>query len=219
MKTILVYLLQMIITSGILYGYYHFFLRNKIFHRYNRYYLLMVVVISIVIPFLNIPVYFTNEDTDNSFVMQTLSVIASPAQEETTISVVAQSTQTGYNWFSWQNIFYAVYFLIAIAFITRILLSVRKIKIISKNYPSEKIGDINFVNTTEPGTPFSFFKWLFWNKEIELQSEKGEQIFRHELFHIQQQHSADIVFIETITAVGLVQSVFPLDKKRTESYS
>jgi N-acetylmuramoyl-L-alanine amidase len=207
----------MIIASGILYGYYHFFLRNKNFHRYNRYYLLMVVVISIVIPFLNIPVYFTNDDTDNSFVMQTLSVIASPAEEGTTIPVFVQSAQTSYNWFSWQNIFYVVYFLIAIAFITRILLSVRKIRIISRNYPSEKIGDINFVNTTEPGTPFSFFKWLFWNKEIELQSEKGEQIFRHELFHIQQQHSADIVFIETITAIGWFNPFFHLIKKELKA--
>jgi TonB-dependent SusC/RagA subfamily outer membrane receptor len=217
MKTILVYGLQMIIASGILYGYYHFFLRNKNFHRYNRYYLLMAVVISIGIPFLNIPVYFTNENTDNSFVMQTLSVIASPAEEETTVSVIAHPTQTGYTWFTWQNIFYALYFLIAIVFVTRILLSVRKIRIISRNYPSEKIGDINFVNTTEPGTPFSFFKWLFWNKEIELQSEKGEQIFRHELFHIQQQHSADIVFIETITAIGWFNPFFHLIKKELKA--
>lgn len=217
MKTILVYLLQMIVASGILYSYYHFFLRNKNFHRYNRYYLLMVVVISIVIPFLNIPVYFTNENTDNSFVMQTLRVIASSAEEETTISVVGQSTQTAYNWFSWQNIFYAVYFLVAIAFVTRILLSIRKIRVISKNYPNEKIGDINFVNTTEPGTPFSFFKWLFWNKEIELQSEKGEQIFRHELFHIQQQHSVDIVFMETVTAIAWFNPFFHLIKKELKA--
>ncbi|TMI63604.1 MAG: hypothetical protein E6H07_12565 [Bacteroidetes bacterium] len=217
MKPLLVYLLQMIIASGILYCYYHFFLRNKNFHRYNRYYLLMAVVISIVIPFLNIPVYFTNENTDNSFLMQTLGIITPPAEEEATISVVAQSTQTRYNWFSWQNIFYTLYFLIAIAFITRILLSVRKIRIISKNYPSEKIGDINFVNTTEPGTPFSFFKWLFWNKEIELQSEKGEQIFRHELFHIQQLHSADIVFLESIAAIAWFNPFFHMIKKELKA--
>src|SRR5436190_12717360 len=170
MKPLLVYLLQMIIASGILYCYYHFFIRNKNFHCYNHYYLLIAVVISIVIPFLNIPVYITNENTNNSFLMQTHAIITPPAEEEATISVVAQSTQTRYNWFSWQNIFYTLYFLIAIAFITRILLSVRKIRIISKNYPSEKIGDINFVNTTEPVTPFSFFIWLFCIQDIELQS-------------------------------------------------
>ena len=217
MKTILVYLLQMIIASGILYSYFHFFLRNKKFHRYNRYYLLMAVVVSITIPFFNIPVYFTPESVDNSFVLQTLNIIASPAvNEETTVAFV-QSVQPAYNWLSWQNIFYAVYFLTAIVFITRIIFSVRKIKIISRNYPSEKIGDIHFINTTEPGTPFSFFKWLFWNKNIELQSEKGEQIFRHELFHIQQKHSSDIVFIETITALGWLNPFFHLIKKELKA--
>ncbi len=44
-ETLLFYLLQLVIASGILYGYYHFFLRNKKFHQYNRYYLLAATVI------------------------------------------------------------------------------------------------------------------------------------------------------------------------------
>ena len=47
MKPILYYLVQVIIASGILYGYYHLALRNKRFHRYNRFYLLAATVISI----------------------------------------------------------------------------------------------------------------------------------------------------------------------------
>ena len=77
MKTLLFYLLQVIVTSGILYGYYHFALRNKKFHRYNRFYLLAATILSITIPFLNIPVYFTQTETESSFVLQTLTVISS----------------------------------------------------------------------------------------------------------------------------------------------
>ena len=46
MKATLLYLLQVIIASGLLYGYYHFFLRNNRFHQYNRFYLLLSSVVQ-----------------------------------------------------------------------------------------------------------------------------------------------------------------------------
>ena len=82
MKPVLFYLAEVIIISDILYGYYHFLLRNKKFHNYNRYYLLSAVVISIVIPFLNIPVYFTQQQTEPSTLLHTLTVISGSGFEE-----------------------------------------------------------------------------------------------------------------------------------------
>src|SRR5258708_4083792 len=76
MNSLLYYLLQVIICSGILYGYYHFALRNKKFHLYNRYYLLTAVGLSIIIPFLNIPVYFITSAEKPSIVLQTLAIIS-----------------------------------------------------------------------------------------------------------------------------------------------
>ena len=60
MKSLFYYLIQVMVSSGVLYGYYHFVLRNKKFHSYNRFYLLAATIISFLVPFLNIPVYFTN---------------------------------------------------------------------------------------------------------------------------------------------------------------
>src|SRR4026208_539397 len=79
MNQLFFYLLQVIAASGLLYGYYHLALRNKKFHRYNRFYLLMAVVISSLIPFLNVPVYFSQAETESSVVLQTLQVISSPS--------------------------------------------------------------------------------------------------------------------------------------------
>ena len=66
MSALLNYLVQVIAISGILYGYYHFALRNKRFHQYNRFYLLLSTVLSLAIPFLNIPIYFTNAEKETS---------------------------------------------------------------------------------------------------------------------------------------------------------
>ena len=80
-------------------------------------------------------------------------------------------------------------------------------------YPGEKIDNIRFINTNEPATPFSFFRWLFWNNKIELNSDNGQQIFRHELFHIRQKHSWDIIITELITILFWMNPFFHLIKK------
>lgn len=216
MKTLLFYLLQVIVASGILYGYYHLALRNKKFHRYNRFYLLAAFVISILVPFINIPVYFTSAATDSSFILQTLTVISSPGSEEV-ITPVIYAPVVKASWFTWQNLTYIFYALVALLVLIRILFSLKRIRFIIRNNPSEKLENIHFVNTNEPGTPFSFFRWLFWNRKIELQSEKGGQIFRHELFHIQQKHSRDIIFMELLMVIFWINPFFHLLKKEVKA--
>jgi N-acetylmuramoyl-L-alanine amidase len=209
MKTILLYLLQVIISSGILYGYYHFFLRNKKFHQYNRYYLLLAMVISISIPFLRIPVYFDSAETE-PMLSKTLTVFSYGNFEEDT---VAGTISPGSGWFGWKNILSSLYVLMAVFLLTRFCVALIRIVRLVKIYPGEKVDNIRFINTSEPSTPFSFFRWLFWNNKIELNSDNGQQIFRHELFHIREKHSWDIIFTEIITILFWLNPFFHLIKK------
>ena len=219
MKPILFYLLQVIAASGLLYTYYHFALKNKKFHRYNRFYLLMTLVISCLIPFLNIPVYFSQGEAESSVVLQTLQVISSPSLsgETATISPAIQVESIRTSWFTAEKGIYLFYLLILSFFLLRVFISISKIKSIIKRNPVEQLGKIKFINTDEPGTPFSFFRWLFWNRKIELHSEKGEQIFRHELFHIQQKHSWDIILMEIVSTIFWINPFFHLVKKELKA--
>src|SRR5688572_22712393 len=216
MNQLLFYLLQVIAASGLLYGYYHFALRNKKFHRYNRFYLLMAVAVSSLIPFLHIPVYFSANETGSSVVLQTLQVIASPAVEET-ITPVVQTAPVTSTTLDAEKLLYLFYILAILFFFTRFFISLNKIRFIIKKNPVEQIDKIKFINTDEPGTPYSFFRWLFWNRKIELHSEKGQQIFRHELFHIQQKHSWDIIFLELIATIFWINPFFHLIKKEIKA--
>ena len=220
MNQLLFYVLQVIAASGLLYAYYHFALRNKKFHRYNRFYLLAAVIISIIIPFLNIPIYFSESQTDSSVVLQTLQVISSPVVDEpTSQSNSGETTASGISttWFTIENILYFFYILILSFFLLRVLLSLIRIRALIRSNTAEKIDQIEFINTNERGTPFSFFRWLFWNRKIELNSEKGEQIFRHELFHIQQKHSWDTMFMEMISTIFWINPFFHLMKKELKA--
>lgn len=216
MKGLLYYLLQVIICSGILYGYYHFALRNKKFHLYNRFYLLLASLISVVLPFLNIPVYFAVAQEQPSIILQALTAISSNNNVSIQTALYSVSTTSV---FTFENISKLFYLLIACLLFIRFLQATVYIKRLLGKYVVERIDRIYFINTEEPGTPFSFFKWLFWNKKIDLKSKNGEQIFMHELFHIQQKHSSDVVLMEIVTAIFLGKSFFPFHKKRTKSYS
>lgn len=211
MKSLLFYLLQVVIVSGILYAYYHVALRNKKFHQYNRFYILMAAVASILIPFLNIPVYFTGQDTSSAwlYTLQNLS-------GRQPVIIFVEDGEAGKT-FNWQSVWYVLYTLIGLFGLARVLLSIRKLKKLMREHPAEHLNGIRFINTAEPGTPFSFFRWLFWNNKIELDSQKGEQIFRHEVFHIQQKHSLDIIFMEIVTIVFWINPVFHLMKKELKA--
>ncbi|MDP4262094.1 MAG: N-acetylmuramoyl-L-alanine amidase [Bacteroidota bacterium] len=216
MKPILYYFFQVAVASGILYSYYYLALRNKKFHQYNRFYILSAVIISILIPFLNIPVYFTESETRSSVVLQTLQHITLSTPENEIPVMGAQPVASAFS-FDWNIVWYVIYTLVALLFLLRILFSLKKIKTTIQDNPVEELNGIHFVNTTEPGTPYSFFRWLFWNKKIELRSEKGEQIFRHEVFHIQEKHSLDILFLELVTIFFWVNPFFHLMKKELKA--
>ncbi len=212
MNSLLYYFLQVFAASGLLYGYYHFFLRNNKFHFYNRYYLLLSVVISITIPFLNIPVYFSQQQTESSAVLYRLTLLY-----DSTPVVLSEKPGPAAGFFTLTQLLYSCYLLFCAGFLARIILSINRIRRIRRLHPSQNLDKIIFINTAEPGTPFSFFRWLFWNREIELNTDRGQQVFRHELFHIRQKHSRDTLFMETLTAVFWINPFFHLVKKELKT--
>jgi len=214
MKSIVFYLVQVTAASGILYGYYHFVLRNKKFHHYNRFYLLLAVIVSLFIPFLNIPVYFSESSPAPAVLHSWNLMITGSSIADADIQQVVHPRN---NWFTWQNVSSCFYIFISLLILLRIIFSLNRIRLIIRKNTAEKLDDIHFINTNEPGTPFSFFNWLFWNRNIELRSEKGEQVFRHELFHIQQKHSWDVIFMQLVTMIFWINPFFHLIKKELKA--
>lgn len=185
MLTFAWYLLKVILVSGILFSYYWFALRNRKFHLYNRFYLLAAVVISWVIPVLKINLW---EETQPQ-VINLLTVVANGDR------FVEESN--GYKW-NWNTASLVILVFISAIFLTRLIISIVQMRVLISRNPSSKWNDINFVFTNAEGTPFSFFKYIFWNTEIDLESAEGKQILKHELAHVRERHSADKIFLSIV---------------------
>lgn len=215
MKQFLLYFIQVIISSGILYGFYHFVLRNTLFHKYNRYYLLASVLLSVFVPFLNIPIYFSGNNHTTNGIVNTIFYFGMDQGKEVVVSI--NKSMTKVDGFNWSQILLIAYIFITLLAFLRMIVSLIKITNLKRKYPVEKIDSISFYKTNEPGTPFSFFNALFWNNKIELHSPKGQQIFRHEIFHIRQLHTVDVLFLEMVSALFWINPFFHLIKKETKA--
>lgn len=215
MKQFLLYFIQVIISSGILYGFYHFVLRNTLFHKYNRYYLLASVLLSVFVPFLNIPIYFSGNNHTTNGIVNTIFYFGMDQGKEVVVSI--NKSMTKVDGFNWSQILLIAYIFITLLAFLRMIVSLIKITNLKRKYPVEKIDSISFYKTNEPGTPFSFFYGLFWNNKLELHSPKGQQIFRHEIFHIRQLHTVDVLFLKMVSALFWINPFFHLIKKETKA--
>ena len=212
---ILPFIVKLVVSCGLLYGYYHFFLRNKRFHHYNRFYLLAAAFLSVIIPFLNIPVHLFGGSQQHSALIQTLRVINANGWEEP-VTIYARQNQ----WSNWINLQNSLYFVYIAGLVTGLIILFRSLAWIStlkRKYPHETIDRLKIYATAEPGTPFSFFRSIFWDENISLNDQHGQQIFRHEVFHVKEKHSADVLAMEIICCICWFNPFFHLIKKEIKA--
>ncbi|MEP7238406.1 MAG: N-acetylmuramoyl-L-alanine amidase, partial [Ferruginibacter sp.] len=185
------YMLKVIICSGILFGYYWFFLRNKIFHQYNRFYLLAAMSLSLLLPLLKID--FWQPATQQNQAIRVLQAVSIGDEYMNNVVITAQKN----NW-NFEQFYTLGYWLISIIFFLVMLRTLFLIRTLLKKYPVQRVEDVAFVNTEDDSTPFSFLKYIFWNSSIDIDTSSGRQIFKHEVAHIQQKHTHDKLFVNII---------------------
>src|SRR6266487_3611267 len=104
LQPIAVYLLKLIICSALMVTYYWATLRNKRFHYYNRFYLLLAVIISIIIPLLNLQLVTLKSNNEQA--INVLNIIYAANGE-------VEVPGNGRNLFDWQQWLLILLFLIS----------------------------------------------------------------------------------------------------------
>ena len=202
-------MIELILKSGAisatLFGYYWLFLRNRVFHQWNRGFLLGTVLLAVVMPLVPLPGFFAWAEEATGWRGVLHAVVPGSWGEGGGQGPTVVVPAGGIDWSSY---LYWVYRLVAcwlgfvflreLAFITRLY----------RRYPREWREDVLFLLTQEPGTPFSFLKTIFWHVDIDLASVKGRQMLRHELVHVRQRHSLDLLVLRPLMIVFWVNPFF-----------
>src|SRR5688572_15789229 len=94
MQPIVIYILKSIVCSGILYGYYRVAFYDRINHRFNRFFLLSALAVSLLLPIIKI--YIPGEvEISGSNAVRLLRVVAS---DETSSDEMTMARTTSFNW-------------------------------------------------------------------------------------------------------------------------
>ncbi|SHM89017.1 outer membrane transport energization protein TonB [Chitinophaga jiangningensis] len=195
---LLSYLVKVIICSGILYGYYLAALRNKRFHQWNRYYLLLLPVISLLIPLLKIPLSISE---DNESIVYAYTYRAVEIREHIESNSVP---------FTLPDFLTVAYSLVAFLLLVKLILICIRILRLTRTNPSETVNDYTLVALEKPGSPFSFLSYIFWSKTMPLHDEQGNQMLRHEIVHVKQKHTLDKLYLRTVCSIGWINPFFHL---------
>lgn len=201
MTVLLTYLSKVIICSAVLYGYYYIALRNNRFHQWNRYYLVLITLISLLTPLLKIPL--PGQATESSAV---LSYTARMVNIRETVISANPGISSG-------AVLNTLYMVVIGLLLTRTVISLFRIKNLIRRSQVQEIPPYRFVKNKDIKAPFSFFRYIFWGHETLLNSPEGQQIFKHELVHLQEKHSTDKLFMELVTAVCWINPFFHLIKR------
>jgi beta-lactamase regulating signal transducer with metallopeptidase domain len=188
------YLIQTNLFLALFYGLYWLLLRHETFFQSNRLYLLLSSWLAILIPLLPSPDFV--QDTQ---VVQNLreinplppTVSYQPAQN-TPINQVVE--------IHWQLTDYLllIYFIGVMLLAIRFFLSLFLILRLAFRHHIQRKGRVFWVELPPDNPSFSFLNILFWGSPSKLTDAEKQQILAHELVHIRQWHSLDILLSEVL---------------------
>ena len=207
------YLLKSILCMAILLMVYQFFLEKEKMHRFNRCYLLGSMVFAAAVPLINIKMasqsipaleynYFSlldqgnNQTIDNRVLSQTASALL---QKETTVD--------------WAM---AIIFLYTLIAFMRLLRFTRNIYFIFSSVSKNKLIEYQsakLVLVQERIASYSFLNYIFINEEDYNNRLVENEIITHELTHIRQKHSWDVIFVEMMQVFFWFNPILPFYKK------
>jgi len=140
------------------------------------------IPISFIIPLLNIPSPF----------------LTTPTLESRYISSPIPGVSA--NFLGLGNIICIVYLLGVIFFLIRFGYKIVQLSILIRKYGYQKCVKLKLVYIEEDTAPFSFFHYFFLNK-TNISQHDLLRIIDHELVHINQHHTLDLIIIELLTIV------------------
>jgi N-acetylmuramoyl-L-alanine amidase len=197
METLSLFLLKSIVVSGLLTTWYLLGLRGRRLHQYNRIFLLSILFLSLTIPLLHFQLFSIPRSVSGSLAPVALFV----QPENVAGSNMPSIQQSGASQTDWQIA--AVSTVAGISLVLLAILSVRifKVRRMCRQCAVTQLEGINLVLTDSPKAPFTFLRYVFWNRALPLQDEIDRLIFRHELAHIEQGHTYDKLVCQALTCI------------------
>ena len=194
MGIFLVYILKSAACLAVFYLFYKLLMSRDTFHRFNRFALLGLLVLSSVLPLVEVSV---NRPAPVHETMLTLEQLLLLADVQAEGEVVSQPTTA-----LWVRVALMVYLVGIVFFAIRNLWSLGRLAVLLRYGRLEQLADwlpgrtenVRLVVHNRDIAPFSWMRYIVLSrKDLE---ENGREILIHELAHIRNHHSWDLLLAD-----------------------
>lgn len=193
----LYYLIEANIYLCIFYAFYNFVLKQEPLYTLNRWYLLLSALTSFMLPFFTVnyssPVQQLTMPHTNNIVYDYRPSIVIANQ-----SHLQQNSSSASFWNEDKIVVFMYlavvlyFFMLSFKEIFRLMMLYRRLG----RHQQNKVVYIDLPDTNEE--VFSFFNWLFLHPKM----HKNQAIIAHELVHIKQGHTYDVLFFEFLRCIN-----------------
>jgi hypothetical protein len=194
------FLIKSTICLTVFLSFYHMVLEREKMHQFNRFFLLVSIVISLVIPFVTFEILDIVPEVQHSELPVTALVSFSSTEN--------QEKQNYFPYLIW-----CLYSLIAGILLFRFVIN--SLKLVSKAISNPKIQykNAHLVLIEEETLPHTFLNFIYINFEDYNNRNIEDELYTHELVHVTQKHTLDILFIEFLKAIFWFNPLFIFYKK------
>jgi BlaR1 peptidase M56 len=169
----LYYLLEANLYLILFYGFYRLFLHKETFYGLNRYYLVFSSILSFILPFFQFG--FLKKEIVFNYTGYTQ--IEEPK-----------------SFFNLENVLLMLYLAISTVLILKVLWGLRHIAKLMRSAHKNKEDGITLIEIQNSKMAFSFFNLLFIDPDM----NQKATVLKHEMVHIKQKHSFDILLFELV---------------------
>ncbi|WP_298513371.1 M56 family metallopeptidase [uncultured Kordia sp.] len=174
----IVYFIQVVAFQLLFLLSYDLFLKKETFFNWNRVYLIFSSLISFLLPFIKIESF--QNVVPQEYIVLLPEIVLTPQKAVATI-------EPTWNWF----------LIIGIA-ISSLLFIYKIVQLVKLRFKGRFVKRENYTIIIIPKstTAFSIFRYVFIGEEIH--EEKLEDVLSHELVHIREKHSLDLLYFELL---------------------
>jgi hypothetical protein len=199
MEQVILYIIRSVLVSGVLTAYYLVALRNRKLHDYNRFYLLTVLVVSLVLPLVRIN--WSPFSGLGGSELGRLGGFAGHAGSGggTAGAPAAGRVLAGFGFFAG-----GVSLVLLVVWMSRVLQVYR----LKSRQSVSRMGGYDLIETDDPRAPFSFLNNLFWRRGADPHEPVNKKMLDHELAHIVGRHSWDGLFAQLLACLFWMNPFF-----------
>ncbi|MCB0631429.1 MAG: M56 family metallopeptidase, partial [Lewinella sp.] len=191
------YLLEFSICLAVFYALYYFLLRPETYFQLNRLYLLLTPLLAMIIPFLD---WQLNSTTNTGQWDRIIYPLVTDIQEQQFIFYENLSAPASDRWqFTYLDLLLLIYACGMLWMAGRLMYRTwRLMRLIGQSSQESKEG-YTVITPDEAIPAASFLSYVFW-QDGPLSPER-QRILEHELVHVRQWHSLDVLLMEVWVAV------------------